>query len=57
MFPGAKVIAAKLPLEHFVADLRVHQGRLALTPSFHLVAARYTPRCRSTPRPLHYRAR
>ena len=35
-FRGAKVIAAKIPLEHFATDLRVHQGRLALTPSFHL---------------------
>jgi uncharacterized protein involved in outer membrane biogenesis len=35
-FRGDKVIAAKVPLEHFVADLRLHQGRLALTPSFHL---------------------
>ena len=30
-FRSDKVIAAKVPLEHFVADLRLHQGRLALT--------------------------
>ena len=35
-FRSDKVIAAKVPLEHFVADLRLHHGRLALTPSFHL---------------------
>ena len=35
-FRGDKVIAAKVPLEHFVADLRLHQGRLALTPTFQL---------------------
>ena len=35
-FRSDKVIAAKVPLEHFVADLRLHQGRLALTPSFQL---------------------
>src|SRR4029434_3753213 len=35
-FRSDKVIAAKVPLEHFVADLRLHQGRLALTPRFQL---------------------
>jgi uncharacterized protein involved in outer membrane biogenesis len=35
-FRSDKVIAAKVPLEQFVADLRLHQGRLTLTPSFHL---------------------
>jgi uncharacterized protein involved in outer membrane biogenesis len=35
-FRGDKVIAAKVPLEHFVADLRLHNGRLALTPTFQL---------------------
>ena len=35
-FRSDKVIAAKVPLEHFVADLRLHQGRLALTPTFQL---------------------
>jgi len=35
-FRSDKVIAAKVPLEQFVADLRVHNGRLALTPTFHL---------------------
>jgi len=35
-FRGDKVIAAKVPLEHFATDLRLHQGRLALTPAFHL---------------------
>lgn len=31
-----KVIAAKVPLEHVVADLRWHNGRLVLAPTFHL---------------------
>ena len=35
-FRSDKVIAAKVPLEQFVADLRLHNGRLALTPTFHL---------------------
>jgi len=35
-FRGDKVIAAKVPLEHFATDLRLHQGRLALTPTFQL---------------------
>jgi AsmA family protein len=35
-FRSAKVIAAKVPLEHFVTDLRLHNGRLALTPRFQL---------------------
>ena len=35
-FRSDKVIAAKVPLEHFVTDLRLHNGRLALTPSFQL---------------------
>jgi len=35
-FRSDKVIAAKVPLEQFVADLSLHQGRLAFTPTFHL---------------------
>jgi uncharacterized protein involved in outer membrane biogenesis len=35
-FRSDKVIAAKVPLEQFVTELRLHQGRLALTPTFHL---------------------
>jgi len=35
-FRSDKVIAAKVPLEQFVTDLRLHNGRLALTPSFQL---------------------
>jgi hypothetical protein len=35
-FRGDKVIAAKIPLEQFVTELRLHDGRLALTPTFHL---------------------
>ena len=35
-FRSDKVIAAKVPLEQFVADLRMHNGRLAFTPTFHL---------------------
>lgn len=35
-FRSDKVIAAKVPLEQFVTDLSLHNGRLALTPTFHL---------------------
>jgi uncharacterized protein involved in outer membrane biogenesis len=35
-FRSDKVIAAKVPLEQFSTDLRLHNGRLAFTPTFHL---------------------
>jgi uncharacterized protein involved in outer membrane biogenesis len=35
-FQGNKVIVAKVPLEQFSTDLRLHNDRLALTPTFHL---------------------
>jgi uncharacterized protein involved in outer membrane biogenesis len=35
-FRSDKVIAAKVPLEQFVTALTFHNGRLALTPTFHL---------------------
>ena len=35
-FRSDKVIAAKVPLEQFFTDLRLHNGRLAFTPTFHL---------------------
>jgi len=35
-FRSDKVIAAKVPLEQFSTDLRLQNGRLAFTPTFHL---------------------
>jgi uncharacterized protein involved in outer membrane biogenesis len=35
-FRSNKVIAAKVPLEQFSTDLRLQNGRLAFTPTFHL---------------------
>ena len=35
-FRGDKVIVAKILLEHLTTDLRLHQGRLTLTPTFDL---------------------
>jgi len=37
-FRSNKVIVAKVPLEHFATDLRLHEGQLTLTPTFDLAS-------------------